>query len=83
MQMETMAKELADAFPGEHAVLDGDGYKYQAVVVSKSFAGANTLARHKKVYAALDQYIKSGELHALSIQAYSPDEWAAQNEATS
>ncbi len=77
MQLEIMAEQLAQAFPDEHTVLDGDGYKYEATVVSASFEGANTLARHKRVYAALDSYIKSGELHALTIKAYSPDEWSA------
>lgn len=75
MQLETMAKQLASAFPGEHTVLEGDGYKFEATVVSARFEGANTLARHKQVYAALDSYIKSGELHALSIKAHTPAEW--------
>lgn len=75
MQLETMSEQLASAFPGEHTVLEGDGYKFQAVVVSAKFDGANTLARHKLVYAAVDSFIKSGELHALSIKAYSPAEW--------
>ena len=80
MQLEIMAKQLANAFPDEHTSLDGDGYKFEATVVSNGFEGANTLARHKKVYAALDSYIKSGELHALSIKAYSPSEWAANQD---
>jgi len=76
MQLETMSEQLASAFPGEHAVLEGDGYKFEATVVSKQFEGANTLARHKLVYAAVDSFIKSGELHALTIKAYTPDEWS-------
>ncbi len=77
MQLEIMAEQLASAFPDEHTSLEGDGYKFEATVVSVGFDGANTLARHKKVYAALDSYIKSGELHALSIKAFSPAEWEA------
>ncbi|MGB0866473.1 MAG: BolA family protein [Granulosicoccaceae bacterium] len=77
MQLDKMAEQLANAFPGEHAVLDGDGYKFEATVVSEKFDNANTLARHKLVYAAVDSFIKSGELHALSIKAYSPSEWEA------
>jgi len=78
MQLETMNEQLAAAFPEQHAVLDGDGYKFEATVVSPEFDGASTLVRHKKVYAALDSFIKSGELHALSIKAFSPLEWEAQ-----
>lgn len=74
MQFETMNQALADAFPGDSAQLDGDGYKFQATVVSPQFDGLRTLARHKLVYAALDTFIKSGELHALTIVAKTPDE---------
>ncbi len=78
MQFETMNQALADAFPGDSAVLEGDGYKFQATVVSEQFAGKRTLARHKMVYAALDAFIKSGELHALTIVARTPDEAPAE-----
>lgn len=77
MQLKVMAEQLANAFPDEHTAFDGDGYKYEATVVSTSFEGASTLARHKRVYAALDSFIKSGELHALTVKTYSPAEWDA------
>ena len=76
--LDIMAQQLAEAFPDDQAELDGDGYKFVATVVSASFEGANTLARHKRVYAALDTYIKSGELHALTIRAYTPEEWSTR-----
>lgn len=80
-QLKTMTEQLSSTFPEEHAVLDGDGYKFEATVVSKQFESAGTLARHKLVYAALDSFIKSGELHALSIKAHTPSEWAAIQQA--
>jgi len=54
--------------------VEGDGYKYETTVVSESFSGLNTLKRHQAVYAAVDSAIKSGELHALTIHAKTPDE---------
>ena len=54
--------------------VDGDGYKYETTVVSSSFEGLNTLKRHQAVYAAVDSAITSGELHALTINAKTPDE---------
>lgn len=74
MQFESMNQALANAFPNETARLEGDGYKFEATVISEQFAGKRTLARHKLVYAALDSFIKSGELHALTIIAKTPDE---------
>lgn len=76
MQFESMNQALSDAFPDERALLEGDGYKFQATVVSEKFVGKRTIARHKMVYAALDAFIRSGELHALTIVARTPDEAA-------
>ncbi len=63
----------------QYAEVSGDGYKFEAVVVSDDFTGETIIKRHKRVYAALDAFIKSGELHALSIRAYTPSEWEAQS----
>lgn len=54
--------------------VNGDGYKYETTVVSTSFEGLNTLKRHQAIYAAVDSAITSGELHALTIHAKTPDE---------
>lgn len=69
------AKALIEqAMPGATVTLNGDGYKYEAIVVSEEFEGLNTLQRHKKVYAALNSVITGGTLHALSITAKTPAE---------
>lgn len=52
-----------------------DNVHFEAVVVSPSFAGKRTLQRHRLIYGALGARI-GGEIHALSIQAYTPDEWS-------
>ena len=57
-----------------------DGYSwvhFDAVVVSPVFAGKHTLQRHRLIYAALGNRI-GGEIHALSIEAYTPEEWSAR-----
>ncbi|MBI2993796.1 MAG: BolA family transcriptional regulator [Gammaproteobacteria bacterium] len=49
------------------------GGHFAAVIVSEKFHGLSSLARHRLVYAALTD-IMPGEVHALSIQALTPDE---------
>ncbi len=55
-----------------HAGSGGGGH-YRLTLVSERFAGQPPLARHRAVYAALGEMMGS-EVHALSIQALSPDE---------
>ena len=49
---------------------------FEAVVVASQFAGKRTLQRHQMVYAGLGERM-GREVHALSIQAFTPDEWRA------
>jgi len=69
--IELIQKGIPDTTTVE---VNGDGYKYETTVMSPSFEGLNTLKRHQAIYAAVDSAITSGELHALTIHAKTPDE---------
>jgi acid stress-induced BolA-like protein IbaG/YrbA len=71
---EAVEKLILEKMPDAQVKVTGDGYKYQAMVVSDVFAGLSLLKRHQAVYAALNDAITSGELHALTITAKTPDE---------
>lgn len=43
-------------------------------VVSSSFIGKHLLDRHRMIYRALDEPMKDGRIHALEIEAKTPDE---------
>jgi len=55
-------------------VRSDDGTHFAALVVSRDFEGLRPLQRHQLVYAALGDKV-GREIHALSIQASTPDEW--------
>ena len=59
----------------EVRVASDDDTHFEAVVVSSQFAGKRSLARHRLVYATLGPRM-GREIHALSIEAYTPQEWA-------
>ncbi len=58
-------------------VASEDDTHFEAVIVANAFAGKRSLARHQLVYAALGARM-GREIHALSIQAYTPEEWSAR-----
>lgn len=69
-------KNLIEAgIPGVDVTVNGDGSHYDAVVVGVCFEGKSLLQKQKMVYAALNDYITSGQIHALTIKAYTPEEW--------
>lgn len=55
-----------------------DNTHFAALVVAAEFVGLRPLARHQLVYKSLGALV-GNEIHALSIQALTPDEWAAQS----
>ncbi|MFT4572614.1 MAG: stress-induced morphogen [Hyphomicrobiaceae bacterium] len=57
-----------------HSVPAGSESHFKVVVVSDAFAGQNPVARHRSVYAILKDEIAGG-IHALSIEARTPQEW--------
>lgn len=65
---------------GMHNVPAGSETHFKVVVVSEAFEGQSPVARHRKVYALLDAELKAG-VHALSVQAHTPSQWADRPEA--
>jgi len=57
------------------SVSSDDNTHFEAVVISVGFAGKRPLQRHQMVYRTLGE-LMGGEIHALSIQAVTPDEQA-------
>ena len=57
---------------GHAGAMSGGGH-YRLLIVSAEFSGKSTLARHRLVYDALDELMRS-KIHALSIQSLAPDE---------
>ncbi|GAA4877941.1 BolA family protein [Ferrimonas pelagia] len=53
---------------------------FKLIVVSALFEGERLLARHRRVNAILAQEL-AGELHALALHTYTPQEWAEQGSA--
>jgi len=77
-QLAPLAPESLDIVDesSKHAGHEGakGGGHYQMTIVSTQFRGKSTMARHRMVYAALSGMMHK-EIHALSIKAYTPEEF--------
>lgn len=49
-------------------------------MVSPDFEGLSPVKKQQMVYGTVTDRITSGELHALTIKAYTPDEWEKARE---
>lgn len=59
--------------------VEGDGYHYQITIVSDVFIGKTAVARQQWVYAKLNDFIISGQLHAVNMKTWTNAEWEKQH----
>ena len=58
--------------------VSGDGRHFEAMIVSPAFRGLRKVQQHQLVYRALGDRMRE-EIHALSMQTYTPEDWAARH----
>ncbi|HXR59116.1 MAG TPA: BolA family protein [Burkholderiales bacterium] len=76
---DSVKSGIAAGLACERLEVDGDGQHFQALIVSAAFAGKSRVQRHQLVYAALGDRMRA-EIHALSMQTLTPEEFASRGE---
>ncbi len=76
MTPEKIQQLIEQQMPDARVSVSGAEGKFTAEVISDAFDGLPLIKRHKLVYAAVNDEIASGELHALTIVARTPAEVA-------
>lgn len=74
--IETIEQHLKSAFPDADIRVQGEGGKFAVRIVDASFEGKMPVKRQQSVYAGLGDLISSGAVHAVSIDAKTPAEFA-------
>ena len=55
-----------------------DNVHFEAIVISPDFDKILRKVKQQQiVYAAINEYIASGEVHAIAMKTYSPQKWQA------
>ncbi|WP_445116410.1 BolA family iron metabolism protein IbaG [Acinetobacter sp. WZC-1] len=75
MNSEQLTEILKAAFPDAEVAVSGQAGKFDLRIVDDQFDGKRTVARQQAVYAPLNPYIASGEVHAVTIRAMTKEEW--------
>jgi acid stress-induced BolA-like protein IbaG/YrbA len=77
MQAHEVQGLIESGIPGAEVTVRGDGDHFEAVVVSGEFSGLTMVQQHQLVYATLGDRM-GGEIHALALKTYTPEEWGRQ-----
>lgn len=75
MNINEIENILMNTLELDEAHVSGDGSHFQIIAVSEQFAGMSRLKKQQTIYTTLIDCILDKRIHALSIKAYTPDEW--------
>ncbi len=76
---EQLKGYIQNGMPCDHVEVSGDGAHFEAVIVSALFRGKNKVQQHQVVYKALGDRMRE-EIHALSMQTLTPEDWAGRQQ---
>ncbi len=72
---EVIQDLIAQGLPGCRVNVEGDGRHWYATVIGEVFGGKSLLQQQRLVYGTLGDRLIKGEIHALSVKTYTPDDW--------
>ncbi|AIR69640.1 MULTISPECIES: BolA family iron metabolism protein IbaG [Dickeya] len=75
MENNEIKDVLMSALALQEVHVSGDGSHFQVIVIGELFKGMSRVKQQQAVYAPLMEYIADNRIHALSIKAYTPEEW--------
>lgn len=73
---ELVRKELSDC----EIDVQNDGNHYLVVAVGDRFEGMSPVKKQQLIYGALREQLDDGTIHALTIRAFTPAQWAARQQ---
>jgi len=67
------------AIPDADIEIEGKDCSFSATVISPSFQGVSLLSRQRRVLSTVNDLLRTGKLHAMTVVPMTPDEWSAKN----
>ena len=71
-QIETL---LQSQLTLDEVIVTQDGTHYKIIAVADFFADLSPVKRQQAIYTPLTEHISSGELHAITIKTFTPEQW--------
>lgn len=76
MEKAEVETKIRRALPDAAIQVEGADCNFSVVVLSECFAKMPPVKRQQQVLACFSDLLGSGALHALSVKAHTPAEWA-------
>lgn len=81
MDANAVAELVKGQLPDCEVEARSEGNHYLVIAVGDRFEGMSPVKKQQLIYGILNDYLADGTIHALTIKAYTPAQWAAQQQA--
>lgn len=83
MNAEVLKNLIEQNLPETQAYIEtDDNVHFSATIVSKAFESTiSKVKQQQMVYVIINDYIASGELHAIAMKTYTPQQWLSKQGA--
>ena len=79
MSPEDVQTLLEKALPDCECQVATEGGHFNIVAIGEIFLNKRPVQRQQVIYGALKEQISSGEIHAVNMKTFTPDEWNSRN----
>ena len=83
LSSQAVEQLVKTGIPDAKVIIDGAGCDLLITVISEQFADLSLVKKQQLVMSTLTEPLGSGKLHAVSIKAYTPEEWQALSQTAS
>ena len=74
MNEQELIKRIQDVYPDAQISVSGESCSFEVNVTTPAFSEMKSLQRQRSILTLFNQEIASGELHALTVRAKTPNE---------
>lgn len=75
MEPAVVKQVLETALSLQEIHVKGDGSQFEVIAVDACFEGMSRVKKQQLIYGPLMEHIQNNDIHAVSIKAFTPEEW--------
>jgi len=78
MNIDIIKEKLEQALTLDECIVRGENGTFEVIAVGAIFSDLNRIKKQQLIYGPLTSDISSNAIHALTIKAYTPEDWQKQ-----
>ncbi len=75
MESIEVKKILDEELKLQEIIVKGNGNQFEVIAIDACFENLSRVKKQQLIYAPLMEYIQKNDIHAITIKAFTPQEW--------